>query len=239
MKKMMLFILPILLLGLGACQGTIAGSDQLATAARVISGVNAVRLMTSGDLTIEQGTQESLTIQADKNIIALLTSNVSAGTLELSVQSLSGFTTVLPIKYTLVVKELQSITLMGSGDINAAEFTGDKVSVTSMGSGDIKIGQLSSKILSVTIDGSGDVDVTAGTADDAAIRIAGSGNFNAGNLKLGKATLDVLGSGDSEVWATNTLTVNILGSGNVRYFGQPTLQQSILGSGDVNSLGNK
>ena len=239
MRKMLLFVLPILLLGLGACQGIVAGSSNLATQARIVSGINAVRLMTSGDLTITQGTQESLSITADLGIISLLTSTVTDGTLELSVQSLSGISTTLPITYNLVVKDLKSITLMGSGDINAAQLTGDKVSVTSMGSGDTKIGQLTSGILSVTIEGSGDVNVTSGTADDAAIRVAGSGNFNAGNLKLGKATLDILGSGDSEVWATNTLNVNILGSGSVRYYGNPSLQQSTLGSGDVISLGNK
>jgi hypothetical protein len=239
MGKMLLFILSILLLGLGACQGTIAGSDQLVTQARIVSGVNAVRLMTSGDLTIEQGTQESLTIQADVKIISLLTSDVSGGTLELSVQSLSGFTTSLPIKYTLVVKDINALTLMGSGDITAAVLNGDTVTITSMGSGDAKIAQLTAKALIVAIDGSGDVNVSTGNADNAKVQVNGSGSFLAGNLQIGKATFSILGSGSSEIWVTNELNVNILGSGDVRHYGKPALQQSILGSGNVVSLGNK
>jgi hypothetical protein len=239
MRKMLLFILPILLLGLGACQGTIAGSDQLVTQVRIVSGVNAVRSMTSGDLTIEQGTQESLTIQADVNIISLLTSDVSGGTLELSVQSLSGFTTSLPIKYTLVVKDINALTLMGSGDSTASALNGDTVTITSMGSGDTKITQLIAKTMNVAIDGSGDVNVSAGNADNAKVQVNGSGSFLAGNLQIGKAIFSILGSGNSETWVTNELNVNILGSGDVRYYGKPALQQSILGSGNVVSWGNK
>jgi hypothetical protein len=239
MRKMLLFVLPILLLGLGACQGTVAGSDQLATQARIISGVTAVRLMTSGDLTIEQGTQESLTIQADVNIVSLLTSNVSGGTLELSIQSLSGFSTTLPITYTLVVKDINALTLMGSGDITDDVLNGDTVMITSMGSGDLKVAQLTAKTLDVVIEGSGDLNVSGGTANDADVQVNGSGNFTAGNLKLTNANFHVLGSGSSETWVTGSLNINILGSGDVRYYGKPTLQQSILGSGDVTPLGNK
>jgi hypothetical protein len=195
--------------------------------------------MTSGDLTIEQGTQESLTIEADVNIVSLLTSDVSNGTLELSVQSLSGFNTSLPIKYTLVVKDINALTLMGSGDITAAALTGDTVTITGMGSGDMKIAQLTANTLNVVIDGSGDINVSAGTTVNANVHVNGSGNFTAGNLQVGKATFSVLGSGDSETWVTNELNVNILGSGYVRYYGKPVIQQSKLGSGDIISLGNK
>jgi hypothetical protein len=236
---MLLFILPILLLGLGACTGTVIGSDQLVTQARIVSGVTAVRLMTSGDLTIEQGTQESLTIQADGNIVSMLTSDVSGGTLELSVQSLGNFHTSLPIRYTLVVKDINALTLMGSGDITTAALNGDTVTITSMGSGDIKIAQLTAKSLNVVIDGSGDVNVSTGSTTDANVQVNGSGNFTAGNLQIGKATFSVLGSGDSETWVTNELNVNILGSGDVRYYGKPTIQQSTLGSGNIISLENK
>jgi hypothetical protein len=239
MRKLFLFILPILLFGLGACAGMVTGSGQLVTQERTVSGITAVRLLTSGDLTIEQGAQESLTIQADGNIISLLSSNVSGGTLELSVQSLSGFSTVLPIKYTLIVKDISALTLMGSGDITAEGLSGDTVTITSMGSGDTKVAQLTARILNVVIDGSGNVNVSGGTSTDADVQVNGSGNFTAGNLKFTNATFHVLGSGSSETWVTGALNVNILGSGDVRYYGKPTLQQSILGSGNVISLGNK
>ena len=236
---MFLIILPILLLGLAACQGIVIGSNQLVTESRIVSGINAVRLMTSGDLIIEQGTQESLTIEADETAVRKLTSNVSAGTLELSVQASGSFSTLLPIRYHLVVKEINALTLMGSGDITAAALNGDNVTITGMGSGDIKIAQLTADKLTVVVDGSGDVQVSAGTASEANVQIKGSGDFTAGNLQIGKATFSVQGSGDSETWVTDELIVNILGSGDVRYYGKPAIQESTLGSGDVVSLGQK
>jgi len=45
------------------------GSGYIVSEDRNVSGVTAVRLMTSGDLTIEQGNQESPTIEADDNLL--------------------------------------------------------------------------------------------------------------------------------------------------------------------------
>ena len=239
MKKLILIILPVLLIGLVACESTLIGSEHIVSENRDVSGVTAVRLMTSGDLTIEQGAQESLTIEADDNLLPELTSDVVGGTLELSMHSPGISNLHNPIRYHLVVKKINGLTLMGSGDITAAALNGDTVTITSMGSGDIKIAQLTAKSLNVVIDGSGDVNASAGTANDANVHANGSGNFTAGNLQIGKAAFSVLGSGDSETWVTNELNVNTLGSGDVRYFGKPTIQQSTLGSGDIISLGNK
>jgi hypothetical protein len=239
MKKLILMILPVLMTGLVACEGTFVGSGHVVTENRNVSGISAVRLMTSGDLTIEQGSQESLTIEADDNILPELTSDVIGGTLELSMHSPSGFNLHNPIRYHLVVKELHGLTLMGSGDVNAAALVGDQVSITVMGSGDTVIDQITAKTLTINIDGSGDMQINSGQTDETNVHINGSGNYTAGSVKSGKATVTVLGSGDSEVWVMNQLKVAFMGSGNVSFYGKPSLDETHLGSGKLTSLGEK
>lgn len=239
MKKLALIILPLLLIGLAACDSALVGSGHIVTESRNIAGVTAVRLMTSGNLTIEQGSQESLTIEADDNVLPELTSDVVNGTLELSVRTPGGFNLHNPIRYHLVVKEIQGLTLMGSGDVTAAAFSGDQVTITIMGSGDTSVDTVTAKSLNINIQGSGDVNVSSGNADKAGIQIMGSGSVRAENVKLGKAVVSVLGSGNSRLWVVDQLDVSFLGSGDVSYFGKPSISETHAGSGNLISLGAK
>jgi hypothetical protein len=239
MKKLVVVILPIFMIGLAACDSALVGSGHVVTESRNISGVTAVRLTTNGNLTIEQGNQESLTIEADDNILPNLTSDVVNGKLELSVHTHGGFNLHSPIRYHLVVKEINELALMGSGDVTATAFSGDQVTITIMGSGDTSVDTITAKSLNINIQGSGDVNVASGYADTAGIQIMGSGSIRAENVKLGKAVVSVLGSGNSRLWVVDQLDVSFLGSGDVSYFGKPSISETHAGSGNLISLGAK
>ena len=95
-----------LLLATAGC-GQARDAGPATTAHRTVSGVHAVQLETSGDLTINVGEGESLTIDAGANVIDGLTSDVVDGTLVLGGRSGSWFGG--SIRYTLTVTELDRI----------------------------------------------------------------------------------------------------------------------------------
>ena len=70
------------LLVLSACS-VINGSGHVETETRQVSGFTGIDLAGSGEVTIEQGDAESLTIEADDNVLPALTSKVSDSTLKL------------------------------------------------------------------------------------------------------------------------------------------------------------
>ena len=64
--------------------GAVRGSGRVVQEERPVSNVNAVRLATFGDLTIELGEEEELRIEAEENLIPYFETRVQNGTLIIS-----------------------------------------------------------------------------------------------------------------------------------------------------------
>ena len=116
-----------------------------------MSGFNVVALDGSGSLIIDVGGAESLTIEAEDNLLPLLTSNVTSSTLKLG--SSKPISPTKPITYTLGAAALEAVSIDGSGDaiVNAS----DNLNVTINGSGDVEY--LGDPTTEIEISGSGDV----------------------------------------------------------------------------------
>ena len=201
-----------LALALVAGCGSTKGSGVVKTESRTVSGFEAVRLEGSGDVTITQTGSESLTIEADDNILPKLTSDVVDGTLVLGVKKDETISPSHPIKYTVTVAKLTGIALAGSGNIDARPIT--------------------TGTLSVDLSGSGNTTVQ-GQAMSQAVSIAGSGNYRGQDFATGSAKVDISGSGSVTVRVQDTLDVRIAGSGSVTYYGDPKVTQNVSGSGSV------
>jgi len=188
------------------------GSGEVRTESRQVSGFTAVELQGFGDMAIEQTGTESLTIEAEDNILPKLTSDVSGGTLRLGIKPNTSLQTTKPIKYRLTVKDLTGVSISGSGSASAPKITTSRFTAQVKGSGTITIG---------------------GTADTQEIIIAGAGKYLAAELASKTATATITGVGDAEVMVADQLRVKIIGSGSLTYYGNPTVDQSIIGSGRV------
>jgi hypothetical protein len=203
--------LPVVLCVAAACTAT-AGSGQLATESRQVSGFTKVELAGIGELTINQTGSESLTISADNNLLPLLTSQVEGDTLILGKKANTRIQTTKPINYTLTMKDISGVAVSGSGTINVPKLT--------------------TAALRTEISGSG-VITAAGTADDQNLEISGSGRYLADGLTSKTVTVEISGSGTASVVASDALDVKISGSGTLTYGGNPQVQQSVSGSGKL------
>jgi hypothetical protein len=153
-------------------------------------------------------------IEAEDNILPVLTSDVSGNRLTLGTRHDTGFRNTKPINYTLTVKNLDDVQLSGSGDITASDVNATKFSGQISGSGNITI---------------------HGKADGLDVKVSGSGDFNAQDFESAVATAVVSGSGNIAVKVSNNLDATISGSGNIRYVGNPKIQQNVTGSGTISS----
>jgi Putative auto-transporter adhesin, head GIN domain len=192
-----------------ACSAT-AGSGQLATQSRQVSGVTSVELTGAGELSIDQTGTESLTVSAEDNLLPLLTSEVEGDTLILGKKPNTRIVTTKPITYTLTMKDITGFAVSGSGTINAPKLT--------------------TAALRIEISGSGMI-TTAGNADDQNLEISGSGRYLADGLTSKTTTAEISGSGTANVVASNALNVKISGSGTLTYSGNPQVTQTVSGSG--------
>lgn len=186
------------------------GSGNVITETRDVSAFRAISVLGSGNVVVDVNGTESLTIEAEDNVMPLLTTEVRNGLLELGVQS--NISPTSTITYTISAAHLDGLSVSGSGDIKAAGIDADS--------------------FDVEISGSGQVDAS-GTADTLTVDIAGSGKYAGENLVASLGTVAVSGSGDALVNVTNELDAEVSGSGNIEYIGNPSVTTSISGSGAI------
>jgi hypothetical protein len=179
---------------------------------RKVSGFTGVELRGSGDVTIRQAGSESLTIEADKNVLPDLTSTVSDGILQLGTRRGTMMINAGPIRYRIGVKDLSSVAILGSGTITVPKLDTQNIRVDLSGSGTVQL---------------------AGTTDGQQLTISGSGRYEGRDLESRTATVDISGSGSARVSVSTSLRVRISGSGSVFYRGNPSISEHISGSGDL------
>ena len=237
MKKFIVLIGVLLVSLLTAC-GLIGvrGSGNVISESRSVSNFSRVSLSGSGELIITQGGGESLTIEADDNLMQYLESEVRGDTLHLGSKRNTNVNPTRAIRYNLGIIELNSLNLSGSGRAEANSIDTDSLDIGVSGSGNVRINTLGADSLTVRISGSGEFEL-GGRVVDQEIRISGSGDYFARELESKTTKITVSGSGKATVWVIDSLDVNISGSGSVDYYGQPAINMLGSGSGNLNNLG--
>jgi hypothetical protein len=189
---------------------TVRGSGTIVTEAREVEGFSEIRLEGSGDVMVDVGDRESLSIEADDNLLELIDTEVRGSRLVIDHEgSLSPSTDIV---YRVEAIDFDGVAIAGSADVVAPDVDCD--------------------IFSVSIAGSGSMEVD-GSCEGIEIDIAGSGDIDAGGLLVDRAEVSIAGSGDVIVNADEGLRVSIAGSGNVVYLGDPATEIDVQGSGEV------
>ncbi len=247
MTKCTPWLLPLVAVMLSGCEigdavfnsEHIRGSGRVVQEKRDVRGFNQVRLSGVGNLEIQQGNhEESLTVEADDNIMPRIRTDVEDGTLVIGLEPRVSVSPTAAIRYQLTVRELSALGVSGSGDIHSASLRGQAFGVHVSGSGKIMLDELTATTLTADISGSGTVEMS-GKVDSQNIHISGSGDYDCGRLQSDSTEVTVSGSGDSRVWADKNLGVHVSGSGNVEYYGNPQVSKRVSGSGGVRKLGDR
>ena len=191
---------------------TLRETNNVTSEARDVSGFNEVELKGVGNLSLEQTGSESLTVEAEEDVLPKIRTEVENKRLIISPERNTSINTTKPINYKLTVKDLNTLEVSGSGNVEAEDINTDE--------------------LAVTIGGAGDVEIR-GSADSQEVEISGSGEYRAGDLESKEATIDVRGSGLATVNVSDELEAEVSGSGSVEYIGDPTVQQEVSGAGEV------
>jgi hypothetical protein len=188
----------------------VRGSGNVITESRDVSGFSEVAVLGSGVVIVDVNGTESLVIEAEDNIMPLLSTEVRGETLELGAEE--SISPTVEVRYTISAAALDGVSISGSGNITATN--------------------IDSKTFAARIDGSGYIE-PAGNTGALDVEISGSGEYSGAGLVAQTGEVTVSGSGDAVVNATDALEVTISGSGSVEYLGNPSLSTSISGSGNI------
>lgn len=213
---------------------------------RPVENFTKIRFKDFGTLTLSQGDQESLTIEADEQVLAELTSEVRNGTLVLGIgedwwdrigklisNMFSG--DQHQVHYDLAVKNLDEIVISGNCKLKCDSLTSDGLAVKVSGLGDLAFTQLDCNALNLKIGGRAEF-TAAGRADQLQVHIGGSAEFMGGELASQTARIVIAGQGNATVRVADSLDITISGLGQVNYYGRPKLRQVISGLGKSKRL---
>jgi hypothetical protein len=207
-----LLSVPTLAIAIVACDhgGGLKGSGTLKTESRNVSGFTQIALDSMGDVTLSQTGTESLTIEAEDNLLPHLRTTVSGGRLTLDTDG--SLQPTKPIHYTIGMKDITGLDISGAGNVTGT--------------------QLHTSAIVVRVSGAGDLTLS-GQADRQDVDLSGAGNYHAPQLATKTAKVTVSGAGNATVQVSDALDVNVSGAGNVDYSGDPKVTKHVDGAGSV------
>jgi hypothetical protein len=210
----------------------VRGSGNVVEETRSVSGFDTVVLKGIGNIYIEQGTTEGLRIEAEDNLIEHMEIDVVGDRLEIDFDNVINLNPTRPINFYVTMIDVESVQLLGSGNINASPLSVEEIRFVLAGSGNITAEDIQADILRADLPGSGNINLS-GSATRQEVRLMGSGDYDGQNLESEEADISIAGSGNVTVNASEQLDITIAGSGTVRYIGDPLINQNILGSGRI------
>jgi hypothetical protein len=231
------------------------GSGNVVKETREARDFDRVTLSGIGTVIIAQTGEESLTIEADDNILPLVTSEVRGHELVLGMEPHISLARHAPITFHLTVKDLRGVSvsgagkielgalktdtlrlaISGTGDLDAPEVSAETLEITISGAGKIGVERLSASALDATISGTGSVRL-AGHVAEQAVSIPGAGSFDAHDLTSDRARVKVSGAGSANVNVRETLEARVSGIGSIHYAGQPQVSRSVSGLGSIRPM---
>ena len=180
----------------------IAGSGNVVTQSREVSGFEAVSFSGVGRLILEQTGTESLTITADDNVLPLIVSDVVGRRLVLGFQSDTNFTNIQEIVFRLSVRRLEELSVSGAVSVDASGIDMDALSVSMLGASTV---------------------TTAGRSTHQEIVVSGASTYDASGLASRSVTVDASGASRVVVRVSETLHARVSGGSLVEYIGDPVV----------------
>jgi len=212
---------------------TLSGPALAATESRSVADFDEVVFSVAGEVSIEQGSQESLTIEAEPAVLRKITTGVQGRRLVIGL-SPGRVETQQPIRMKLGVRALKSFESRTTGAISIGTLRTDTLALALTGGGSIRLDRLdNARSLDVRIAGAGEVMVGGGKVTAQKLSITGSGTYSAPQLASERAAVAISGNGEVRLAASATLAVNISGIGNVRYHGDPAVTRTVNGIGSI------
>ena len=219
---------------------TVNLSGNTVTEERPVSGFTKVQLDGIGDLAIKIGDTESLTVEADENLLPYIITEVKGGTLIIRMkEDIRLVNMISDVNYTLTAKSLESFELNGLGNITLAPLNTQAMTIKLDGSGSITVDELVADGFQADLNGLGSLTVSGGKVNAQDVTLAGAGSYQAGNLESETASISLTGLGSATVWVTGSLDAELTGAGSLDYYGKPQATVNDTGLGTINSLGEK
>lgn len=191
-----------------------------------------VVLLGPDQVEITNGEKLAISVDGDPEAVDHLRFALKDGSLAILREGKLGFASSGKVAMVHVTMPApRKLDMLGSGKIRAATLAPD-ASVTVAGSGQIEAGSVSGDSLDVTLPGSGSFRA-AGNVGKLDLTILGSGSAQLDAVKTERAKVSIAGSGGATFTSDGDVEAEIMGSGTVTVKGRARCKVSAMGSGKL------
>jgi hypothetical protein len=221
MKTLLFLLTSLIVLSGFYSYEVVTGNGNLKKETRQISGYTGVALSGNMNVQVSYGNTNSITVEADENLLPYIETEVKGG--DLVVKSKDKVSLKSNHKLTIYVSltKVSNLKVSGSGNIiGSGDFVNDgKTNLAVSGSGNINFGMNSFNETKIAISGSGNVILKGKSTNNIDATISGSGNIDASEVSCNDVFANVSGSGNIKVYANKSIDAKVSGSGNIYYKG--------------------
>lgn len=236
MKQLLFAVLALAALTTNAQKWqNVKGNGNIKTEDRQVGSFTAVENKGSFDVEISYGEPATVRVEADENILPIITTKVQDGKLVISTEK-GGFNSSHRLKVYVSMTTIDGLAVRGSGNIHGAgKFVGRGTTQLEVsGSGNLKLSFSEFATVEALVRGSGNMILTDGAIGNLNAAIYGSGNIDSYATTSKNVMAKTNGSGNVKVMVTGSLIAESNGSGNVYYKGSITnVNMKSNGSGKV------
>jgi len=188
----------------------VVGSGVRQVQKREVAPFTSVSTEGAFDITIACQKPQSIQVEADDNVLPLVSTEVSNGVLY--VKSLRGYSTRDNVELRIEVPNIEGLNLEGAGTIEISGIKNDKFGIDSSGA--------------PTINASGETKALEIDAN-------GAGKIDTHRLRAAHVSVDSKGVSTVEVYAGEQLDATVSGPSQVTYRGDPVVNKTIHGPGSI------
>ena len=219
MKKLLIGLFVLISISASAQKWeTIKGNGEVKKETREVSSFTSLASQGSMNVQISYGNSNSITVEADENLLPYIETKVEDGQLMTRPKKNVNLKSKSKMNVYVSMTKINSLKLSGSGNINGdgAFMNDSKTDMAVSGSGNLTLTFDKFKDLDLAIAGSGNIDLKGNATNSISAQISGSGNIDCSNIN------------------SNDVDAKISGSGNVFYKGNaPKITSKVAGSGKV------
>lgn len=178
--------------------GAVRGSGAIVTEKREVSGFRSVDVGGVFQVEIVAQKEYSVEVEADDNLIGLITTTVDGDTLR--IESEKRLRSRSPIKVRIFAPNIDGLQVSGAANVTASGLKSEAVKIESSGGSRVTV---------------------AGETVKLRVESSGGAKVNAGGLNAVDAEIDGSGGSSVEVSVTGDLRSDISGGARVKYSGTP------------------
>jgi hypothetical protein len=196
------------------------GSGKIVTNTYSVSGFSGIEASNVMDVTVTTGTDYSVSVSCDGNIMEHMTVSVKNGTLHLGDLDVWS---VNPTKMTATVSmpAVSAVNASGASKVSVGNVQAGAFSSTVSGASRVTVEILDADSIDLEISGASTFTVASSSLGGQSLNANISGDSHAGlfNLPVGSAVLNVSGASDAEANASLSISGTSSGASSIRYRG--------------------